>query len=175
MKKKDRIEKLRKKRVLKTDSILTENNIIFKEQFDNYIIKWSEEQEANKKYKKEKQKEYFKKRRKTDPLFKMRGDLRSRTSQAFKYKGYKKISKTQEMLGVDWEVCKAHIERQFTKGMNWSNHGEWHIDHIIPLASAKNEKELMKLCYYRNLQPLWAEDNLSKKDKILGQQSFMRL
>ena len=59
--------------------------------------------------------------------------------------------------------------------MNWINHGEWHIDHIIPLASAKNEKELIKLCYYRNLQPLWAFDNMSKSAKIIGQQSFMRI
>ena len=94
---------------------------------------------------------------------------------AFKSKGYSKNTKTQKMLGVDWEVCRAHIERQFTKGMNWDNYGEWHIDHIIPLASAKNEKQLIKLCHYRNLQPLWAEDNMSKSNNIQGQQSFLRL
>ena len=124
-------------------------------------------------------KEYYserdRRRRKTDPLFKMKRNLRTRTWSAFKSKGYKKSSKTQKMLGVDWEVCKQHIEKQFTEGMNWDNQGEWHIDHIIPLASANNEKELMKLCHYRNLQPLWAEDNLSKKDKIQGQQTFMKL
>jgi hypothetical protein len=120
-------------------------------------------------------KEYAKERKKTDTLFKMKCNLRTRTWSAFKRKGYKKTSQTQDMLGVDWEVCKAHIERQFKKGMKWRNHGEWHIDHIIPLASAKNEKELRKLCYYRNLQPLWAVDNLNKSDKIIGQQSFMRI
>ena len=78
-------------------------------------------------------------------------------------------------LLVDWEVCKAHIEKQFTKGMSWSNQGKWHIDHIIPLASAKNEDELMKLCHYRNLQPLWAEDNLKKSAKIQGQQTYFKL
>ena len=118
---------------------------------------------------------YEKNRRKTDSLYRLKKTLRSRTYEAFKTKGYKKTSQTQEMLGVDWKVCKAHIERQFTKGMNWNNHGEWQIDHIIPLASAKNEKELRKLCHYRNLQPLWAVDNMSKSDKIIGQQSFMRI
>jgi len=34
------------------------------------------------------------------------------------------------------------------------------------LNSAKNEKELLNLCHYENLQALWAEDNLSKSDKI---------
>ncbi len=105
----------------------------------------------------------------------MKCNLRSRTSKAFKAKGYSKNTKTQKMLGVDWEVCKAHIERQFTKGMNWDNYGEWHIDHIIPLASANNEKELMKLCYYRNLQPLWAEDNLNKSDNIPNTQTYFKL
>ena len=131
--------------------------------------------EANKEKLNKWNNQYCEARRLVDPLFKMRGNLSSRTYKAFKYKGYKKTSQTQEMLGVDWEVCKAHIERQFKKGMKWRNQGEWHIDHIIPLASAKNEKELRKLCHYRNLQPLWAVDNLNKSDKIIGQQSFMRI
>ena len=29
------------------------------------------------------------------------------------------------------------------------------------------EEELIKLCHYSNLQPLWAKDNLSKGNKIL--------
>ena len=139
-----------------------------KEHTTSYLCK-------NKNFIRERSRKYLNERRNTDPLFKMSLNLRHRTSKAFKYKGYKKSSKTQDMLGVDWEVCKAHIERQFKKGMKWSNYGEWHIDHYIPLASAKNEKELIKLCYYRNLQPLWAVDNLSKGAKIIGQQSFMRI
>jgi len=146
-----------------------ENN---KEHYKEYHKKY---RKSNKEKKKEYNKKYSKERRKTDPLFKMSHNLRDRTYKAFKSKGYSKNTKTQEMLGVDWEVCKQHIEKQFTEGMNWDNQGEWQIDHIIPLASAKNKDELMKLCHYRNLQPLWAEDNLSKKDKIQGQQTFMKL
>ena len=104
----------------------------------------------------------------------MKGNLRTRTSTAFKNKGYNKNTKTQEMLGVNWEVCKAHIERQFTKGMTWDNQGEWHIDHIIPLASANTKQELKKLCHYSNLQPLWAVDNIIKSAKINGQQNRFR-
>jgi hypothetical protein len=53
--------------------------------------------------------------------------------------------------------------------MSWENYGfyGWHIDHIIPLCSAKNEEELKRLCHYTNLQPLWSTDNLSKGSKIL--------
>tara|TARA_R110002167_G_scaffold276508_1_gene482469 strand:+ start:293 stop:1003 length:711 start_codon:yes stop_codon:yes gene_type:complete len=129
---------------------------------------------ANKEYYKEYCKEYQKERRAKDPLFKMTGNLRNRTSVAFRNKGYTKNTKTQEMLGVDWEVCKAHIERQFTKGMSWENQGDWHIDHIIPLSSANTEQELKKLCHYSNLQPLWAVDNIIKSAKINGQQNRFR-
>ena len=53
--------------------------------------------------------------------------------------------------------------------MNWNNYGAvWHIDHIIPCASwdLNNEFE-NKCCWnYRNLQPLFATENHSKKDKF---------
>ncbi len=143
-------------------------------------------QEANKERIKERNKayreankdrinEYFKERRKTDPLFKLKQKLRTRTYKAFRNKGYRKNTKTEEMLGVSWEIAKAHIERQFKKGMTWDKYGEWHIDHIIPLASANTEKELKRLCHYTNLQPLWAEENLSKSAMILGQQRMLRI
>ena len=66
--------------------------------------------------------EYRKERKKTDALFKMKGNLRTRTSLVFRNKGYSKNTKTQEILGVDWEVTKQHIERQFKKGMSWDNY-----------------------------------------------------
>lgn len=131
--------------------------------------------EANKDKRSAYQNSYIRQRRKSDPLYKLKHNLRSRTSLAFKNKGYSKNTKTQEMLGVDWEVSKTHIERQFKKGMSWDNYGDWHIDHIIPLASANTEKRLKELCHYTNLQPLWAEDNLSKKDNIEGQQTMLRI
>jgi hypothetical protein len=34
----------------------------------------------------------------------------------------------------------------------------------MPLSWAKTEEELKKLCNYSNLQPLWSEENLSKKN-----------
>ena len=137
--------------------------------------KQKEYAKANKERIKEYLKEYNRKKRKTDPLFKLQNNLRCRTYQAFRNKGYSKNTKTQEMLGVDWEIAKQHIERQFTKGMNWENQGEWHIDHIIPLASAKTPERLKQLCHYTNLQPMWAVDNLSKSDSINGQQTLLRI
>jgi hypothetical protein len=103
-------------------------------------------------------------RRATDPLYAMKCRIRKRTSQAFYYMFKKKAHHSHELLGADWETIKIHIENQFTDGMNWNNNkiDGWHIDHIQPLASAKSEEELVALCHYTNLQPLWCLDNLSK-------------
>ena len=81
--------------------------------------------------------------------------------------GLNKPCKTEELLGADYKTVMRHIESQFIFGMSWEKVGkEIHIDHKIPLAKAKTEKQLIKLCNYKNLQPLWAEDNRMKHDKI---------
>lgn len=79
----------------------------------------------------------------------------------------KKKNNVKEILGCNFEEFKKHIEKQFKEGMNWENRGEWHLDHIIPLATAKNYEELIKLNHYTNFQPLWAIENL-KKGKMIG-------
>jgi len=117
----------------------------------------------------------MKNRKKTDSLFKMRCNLGTRTFKFFKYKKWNKGKSTEQLIGCDYESAHKHLERQFTKGMNWSNQGEWHIDHIIPLASANTKEELIKLCHYTNLQPLWAEDNLKKGATIPNVQTKLRI
>ena len=80
-----------------------------------------------------------------------------------------KNNKTFEIVGCSPKFLKEFIENKFTEGMCWELLGvKIHIDHIIPLSSAKNEEEVYKLCHYTNLQPLWAEDNLKKSNKING-------
>ena len=39
-------------------------------------------------------------------------------------------------------------------------------NHIIPLAFAKNEKELLLINHYINLRPIWIKDNQLKSDNI---------
>lgn len=113
--------------------------------------------------------EYTRNKRKTDTLFRLTCVMRSRLSNALKRRGYDKTSITADTLGCSWEDLKIHLESQFKDGMTWENHGKttWHIDHIIPLASASNSEEMCKLNHYTNLQPLWAKDNMSKGNKIL--------
>jgi hypothetical protein len=51
--------------------------------------------------------------------------------------------------------------------MSWQNQGQWHIDHIKPLSQfdLTDFKQLQEACNYKNLQPLWAKDNLRKSNK----------
>lgn len=107
-------------------------------------------------------------RRKNNPLCKLSSLVRSRIYNFLKYKNITKKNKTSEIVGCSLEFLKTHLESQFTHGMSWELMGKHiHIDHIIPLSSAKNEDEIIKLCHYTNLQPLWFKDNLKKSNKII--------
>ncbi len=108
-----------------------------------------------------------KERMKTDPVYRFKVKIRKRIRSILKDRGYTKKSKTHEILGISYEEFNLHMERQFVKGMTWDNYGEWHIDHIIPLATAICEDDVIRLNHYTNLQPLWAEDNIRKGSKIL--------
>jgi hypothetical protein len=52
--------------------------------------------------------------------------------------------------------------------MSFENHGKWHLDHIVPISSAKTEEEVIALNHHTNFQPLWAFDNLSKGNRIVN-------
>ena len=132
--------------------------------------------EKNKYFIKNKQKESYylnnksdkiKKRRQTDPIFKLKTYLGNRLRDFIKQKKFVKNSKIFEVIGCSPNELKKHFELKFVEGMSWNNHGEWHIDHIIPLSSAKNMEELYKLNHYSNLQPLWKTDNLKKSNKLI--------
>ena len=91
------------------------------------------------------------------------GVFRRRSSMDFKQ------LKSKELLGCSFETARKHIESLFKPGMSWNNYGKWHMDHIIPCASFDLRCPVQQLacCYYKNLQPLWAFDNMSKGSQIL--------
>lgn len=109
---------------------------------------------------------YYRDRKLNDPLFKLSCNIRNLIGISIKGKGYSKKSKTYNILGCSLEEFKQHLENKFTDGMTWDNTGQWHIDHIYPVSLATDEEHLIKLNHYKNLQPLWAKDNIKKSNKI---------
>ena len=90
---------------------------------------------------------------------------RSRIYQALK--GKFKSKKTMTLLGCTAKEFKAHLESLFKEGMTWDNYGEWHVDHIKPLSLFQLEldSEQQAAFNYLNTQPLWAKENLQKRNK----------
>ena len=111
---------------------------------------------------------YYRNRRKEDELFAVTCRCRRRIQNFIKKSGYKKTSKTFEMIGCTPEQLLEHLHKTWYDNYGTEYNGEpVHIDHIIPLSSAETEEDMYKLCHYTNLQYLKPEDNLAKSDSIL--------
>jgi len=108
--------------------------------------------------------------KKTDISYVTKKKLRGRVYVALK-RGVKSNS-TMELLGCTIDEFKLHFESLFTEGMNWDKYidGQIHIDHITPCSHFDlSIKSHQFLCFnWRNLQPLWAIDNLIKGDRYVG-------
>lgn len=180
----------------KLDSEYRENN---KEYFQNYQKQYSlENSDKLKKLKKEyhdshknerkeyllanKDKvsktriEYVKHRLLTDPMYKLKHSIRNSINDSIRKSGFKKLTRTEQILGCTYNEFKTHLESKFESWMTWENKGNpkngilepnktWDIDHIIPTSSAKCELDIIKLNHYTNLQPLCSYTNrLIKRD-----------
>ena len=118
---------------------------------------------------------YIKDRCHRDPIFKLAHTYRSTISRGFKSVCLKKDIKSIDCLGCSWEEFQDHIQSQFYdraetgEKMTLENHGcyGWHLDHIIPISSAKTKENVIRLSHYTNFQPLWSEDNYEKRDNFL--------
>ena len=78
-----------------------------------------------------------------------------------------------EYLGCDIKFYKDFLEKTFKPGMNWDNHGDWEIDHIIPLQYKQDSikpslEEVAKRLHYTNTQCLWHTENLKKGNRYCG-------
>jgi len=139
----------------------------------NYQVIYKEEG-ISKKYSKkwrDNNTHYFRKRdkklRRIDPLYRVKKNIKGRIYKSLVGLHITKDKRTWEIVGCSPEFFVSYLELKFLEGMTWENYGpDWHIDHIIPIASAKTEEDVERLNHYTNLQPLWAEDNLKKSDKI---------
>jgi hypothetical protein len=81
--------------------------------------------------------------------------------------GKERINRAELELGYTQKKFIKHIESQFKDGMSWENRSEWHIDHIKPIKAFIDEgvTDPAIINALDNLQPLWANENLSKGAK----------
>jgi hypothetical protein len=116
--------------------------------------------------------EYIKNRLKTDPVFKILNNVRTRLKKYLQINNLSKFNKTMELVGCTPQELKLHIEKHFLPGMSWDNYNykTWHIDHIKPLRLATTMEDVirLKLMHYTNFQPKWAADNRKKSDYVDG-------
>jgi hypothetical protein len=180
-KNKDKIKESNRKRrednKEKINEYLREWRKLNKEKLKQYSEK---SKETNKRYitnnldkVRERRNKYFRERKNNDPLFKLSCNLRTLIGVSLINYGYSKNTKSYEILGISFDELLLYFEGLFENWMCWDNYGKyngeynygWDIDHKIPLSSAKNEEEIIKLNHYTNLQPLCGKINREiKKD-----------
>jgi hypothetical protein len=176
-KKKESDKKYREENKEKINQKLREWRKSNKEKLKKY---YNKSKETNKKYLennrdkvRERRNKYFRLRKNNDPLFKLSCNLRTLICLSLTNNGYSKNTKSYEILGISFNELLLYFEGLFENWMSWDNYGRhngeynygWDIDHKIPLSSAKNEEEIIKLNHYTNLQPLCSKINREiKKD-----------
>lgn len=150
-----------------------ENKEELKKYFKDY-------REKNKELIKERRKRYYQnnkervnkktlEQKNKNPNIKIAHSLRNRMIKALN--GTSKSASTQKLLGCSFDEFRTYLETKFYGEMSWENYGSyWHIDHVVPCASfdltLKEEQE--KCFHFSNMQPLTAEENLSKGKKVIA-------
>jgi len=101
-----------------------------------------------------------------DPVFKLKEQTRNMLRCSFRTYNHRKTSHTKDIVGCDLDFLCSHLKQ------TWKDryHTDWngqscHIDHIVPLSTAKTKEDIISLCHYTNLQLLTPKDNMLKSDK----------
>ena len=151
---KDKVKEYREQNKDKIKEYIEQNKDKIKEYSKKYYQK-------NKKILQEKENEYRSNRKKNDSLYKLKYVTRTTICNSFKKNSFKKLNKTELILGCSFDEFKEHLESKFEDWMNWGNYGlyngelnyGWDIDHITPISKANTEEDVIKLNHYSNLQP----------------------
>jgi len=152
----------------------------YKNNKDKYAKRWQEYYAQNANHLKEKAREYgrnnlprrreYDRERLKNPQYRLHSNISGAIIQSLSRYNGKNGAPWQSLVGYSLSDIKIHLEKQFKDGMTWENYGDWHIDHKIPQSVfnfTKPEHEDFKRCWsLKNLQPLWAKENISKGAKL---------
>lgn len=117
------------------------------------------------------------KRRRSDPSYRLNASVSTRVRIALKSgkggRGWESI------VGYSLQQLIEHLRNLLTDGMTFENYGEWHIDHIRPVASfvfeSATDEQFLQCWALSNLRPLWALDNWKKNSLWNGVRAFRRI
>ena len=146
---------------------------------ENLRIYHKEWRDNNREHINKQSREWIQNKINTDIQFKINQRIRTALWQNLKEQNLVKYKRTFEILPYTLEELMRHLEQQFIPEMIWDNYGEWHIDHIKPLASFNfnsiEDPQFIECWSLSNLRPMWAtkriingveyEGNLNKGKK----------
>lgn len=106
-------------------------------------------------------------RTKNDPAYKLKRQIGLLIWRSFNQKEYIKPARSEEILGCTRDFFVKYLKQTWLDkyGTEWTGQ-PCHIDHIVPLATAKTKEDVVKLCHYTNLRLLTPEDNMEKSDSL---------
>lgn len=158
------------------------NSKKYKENYKKYLKKYRSKKETQKKikaYRKEynqrkqtkENRRLWEKERRKNPKIRLGESVSASIRASLKIKNLSKNGRHwEDIVGYTVQELKEYLESLFQPGMSWNNYGLWHIDHIIPQSffryKSTNDVEFKYCWSLNNLQPLWAEENLKKADKL---------
>lgn len=135
---------------------------IKREELIKQVIKWRKDNPQKIKSWRKK----YNKKLKDNPIYRIKrkiyGKLKIIMSDIKKNKTTNKIRQT---INTSSSHFKAHLEKLFKPGMSWENYGIiWCLDHVKPLSAfnLSDYREIDKINYYENIQPLFLEENVKK-------------
>lgn len=127
--------------------------------------------EAKRKYEKthrDQINQHISERKANDPVYKLKCQARNTIYQSFIRTGNVKQERCENLTGLPLDAFAEYLLKTYQNnyGIPWDGKEAVHVDHIIPLATANSEEDVIRLCHYSNLQLLRAMDNIRKSDKL---------
>lgn len=111
--------------------------------------------------------DYVKNKKQSDPIYKLKNDIRKNFSSSFKRCSKNKTETFFSYTGIKFNEYVLHLQN-FELWNAFCNGENIHIDHIIPCSAYdfNNPEEIKKCWNPENLRLITAEENLKKGESI---------
>jgi hypothetical protein len=161
----------KKYRVKNKEKLSKKHKVWYDGNKDKWNLYIKEYREKNIDKIKKTKRDYERNRKSSDPIYKLISNFRTAIYQVLKESNVEKNKHYFDILQYTPEELIVHLELQFKDSMNWDNYGFWHVDHKLPIThfniQEMGDEEFMKCWSLENLQPMWAEENIRKSNKII--------